>query len=84
MQPGVSVSAGIQDVAPTLLYLLEERIPVELEGRVLLETIDGGLLERRPPEYEEGAAVQVGASEQYATDDSAVVEERLRGLGYIE
>jgi predicted AlkP superfamily phosphohydrolase/phosphomutase len=84
VQPGVSLSAGIQDVAPTLLYLLEEPIPVELEGRVLLETIDGGLLERRPPEYEEGAAVQVGESEQYAAGDSAVVEERLRGLGYIE
>jgi predicted AlkP superfamily phosphohydrolase/phosphomutase len=81
---GTKLSAGVQDVAPTLLYLLGEPIPVELEGRVLLEAIDGGLLERRPPEYEEGAAVQVGESEQYAADDSAVVEERLRGLGYIE
>jgi hypothetical protein len=26
----------------------------------------------------------VGESEQYAAGDSAVVEERLRGLGYIE
>jgi predicted AlkP superfamily phosphohydrolase/phosphomutase len=84
VERGVKLSADIQDVAPTLLYLLGEPVPTELEGRVLLEAIDGGLLERRPPEYEEGATVQVGESEQYAAADSAVVEERLRGLGYIE
>jgi predicted AlkP superfamily phosphohydrolase/phosphomutase len=84
LQPGVKLSAGIQDIAPTLLYLLGEPVPTELEGRVLLEAIDGGLAEQRPPEYEEGEAVRMGKSEEYAADDSAVVEERLRGLGYIE
>jgi predicted AlkP superfamily phosphohydrolase/phosphomutase len=84
VRPGVGLSAGIQDIAPTLLYLLGEPIPVELEGRILLEAIDGDLLEQRPPEYEEGAVVQVGQSEEYAAGDADVVEERLRGLGYIE
>jgi predicted AlkP superfamily phosphohydrolase/phosphomutase len=84
VRPGVTLSAGIQDVAPTLLYLLGEPIPLELEGRILLEALDGELLDRRPPEYEEGVVVQVGESEQYATGDADVVEERLRGLGYIE
>lgn len=84
MQSGVKLSAGIQDVAPTLLYLLDEPVPTELEGRILLEAIDADLLERRPPEYEDAAALRVGESEEYAAGDSAVVEERLRGLGYIE
>jgi len=84
VERGVKVSAGIQDIAPTLLYLLEEPVPTELEGRILLEAIDPGLLDRRPPEYEEGAAFRFGEAEEYAADDTAVVEERLRGLGYIE
>ena len=84
VQPGVKLSAGIQDIAPTLLYLLEEPVPTELEGRILLEAIDGGLLERRPPGYEDAEEVGVGEAEEYAAGDSALVEERLRGLGYIE
>ena len=84
VQPGVRLSAGIQDVAPTLLYLLEEPVPTELEGRVLLEAIEPGLLERRPPEYEEAADIRPGEAEEYAADERAVVEERLRGLGYLE
>jgi len=81
---GVKLSAAIQDVAPTLLYLLEEPVPTELEGRILLEAIDPDLLERRPPEYEEAADIRPGETEEYAEGETAVVEERLRGLGYIE
>jgi predicted AlkP superfamily phosphohydrolase/phosphomutase len=84
VQPGVKLSAAIQDVAPTLLYLLGEPVPTELEGRVLVEAIDPGLLERRPPEYEEAAEIRPGETEEYAAGESAAVEERLRGLGYIE
>jgi hypothetical protein len=84
MRPGAKLSAGIQDIAPTLLYLLEEPVPTELEGRILMEAIDADLLERRPPEYEDVATLRLGETEEYAAGDSAVVEERLRGLGYIE
>jgi predicted AlkP superfamily phosphohydrolase/phosphomutase len=84
MRPGAKLSAGIQDIAPTLLYLLAEPVPTELEGRILMEAIDADLLERRPPEYEDVATLRLGETEEYAAGDSAVVEERLRGLGYIE
>ena len=81
---GVTLSAAIQDVAPTLLYLLEQPVPTELEGRVLLEAIDPDLLERRQPEYEDGADIRPAEAEDYGEGETAVVEERLRGLGYIE
>lgn len=84
VQSGVTLTAGIQDVAPTLLYLLGEPVPTELEGRILFEAIDPGLLERRPPDYEEAAELRPAETEQYAAGESSVVEERLRGLGYIE
>ena len=76
---------GIADVAPTVLYLLGEPIPADLEGRLVAEAIDPALLDRRPPEYDDSAPLELDQSEQgYAPEEAAEVERRLRGLGYIE
>jgi predicted AlkP superfamily phosphohydrolase/phosphomutase len=83
---GPRTFAGIEDVAPTVLYLLGERIPVELEGRLLAEALDPALLDARPPEYDDESApfaVEHDA-EGYAPEEAEEVERRLRGLGYIE
>ena len=45
MEGGEIVSARIEDVAPTVLYLLGEPIPVELEGRLLVEAIEPDVLD---------------------------------------
>jgi predicted AlkP superfamily phosphohydrolase/phosphomutase len=79
---GRVVAADLQDVAPTLLYLLGEPVPTALEGRVIEEAIDHSLLDARPPEYREAADVRVGATA--GREAGASLEERLRGLGYIE
>jgi len=80
---GPRLSASIEDVAPTALYLLGEKIPADLEGRLLAEAIDPAVLDRRPVEYDDETRVAVGPETPYAADDSAV-EERLRSLGYLE
>jgi predicted AlkP superfamily phosphohydrolase/phosphomutase len=77
-------SANIQDVAPTLMYLLGEPVPESMEGRVLEEMIAPDVLDARPVEYAEGAAVTVGAAQDYSADELPEVEDRLRSLGYIE
>lgn len=81
---GGRVSASILDVAPTVLYLLGEPIPDDLEGRVLTEMIDGAILDAHPPEYVEAVEVDVGAPRRYDEEGVAEVEERLRSLGYLE
>jgi predicted AlkP superfamily phosphohydrolase/phosphomutase len=81
---GVELSAQIVDVAPTLLYLLGRPVPSDLEGRVLVEAIEPSLLEARPLEYEEPALHEAGPTERYGSSEAAEVEERLRGLGYLE
>ena len=77
------IDAHIEDVAPTLLYLLGQPVPGDLEGRLLSEAIDPGLLERRPPRYtdEPSAALEPGDRRASGGDE---VEDRLRGLGYLE
>lgn len=82
---GVTLSAAIEDVAPTALYLLGESIPADLEGRVLFEAVDPALLDRRPPEYDDTAGqVVLARSESYSASEAREVEDRLRGLGYLE
>ena len=46
---GTRSFASIEDVAPTILYLLGEPIPADLEGRLLAEALDPQLLDSRPP-----------------------------------
>ena len=48
--------ASIEDIAPTILYLLGEPIPGDLEGRLLAEAVDPQLLDARPPAFDRFAA----------------------------
>ncbi len=80
--PGRKLLASIEDVAPTMLYLLGEPVPTALEGRVLEEAIDGSLLDARPPEYRD--ATDVPAPTAGGVPPAGDLEERLRGLGYLE
>ena len=82
---GERSAIGIEDVAPTVLYLLGEKIPAELEGRLVAEAIDPDLLDRRPPDYDDTAPFAFDQSEEgYAPEEAEEVARRLRGLGYIE
>jgi predicted AlkP superfamily phosphohydrolase/phosphomutase len=76
--------ASIEDIAPTIQYLLGEPIPESMEGQLIDAAIDPALLERRPPEYvADDVAVDRGIR-AFADDEAGQVQDRLRGLGYIE
>lgn len=81
---GGTLTADLVDVAPTILYLLGRPIPADLDGRLLSEIIRPELLSERPPDYSEDDDVAMPAAQQYTPEDEAVVEERLRSLGYLE
>ncbi len=80
---GRSIAVDIADVAPTVLYLLGQPIPSDLDGRLVAEALDPALLDSRAPEYSD-SDVEVAAMEDYSPEDTKAVEERLRGLGYLE
>jgi predicted AlkP superfamily phosphohydrolase/phosphomutase len=79
----------IEDIAPTVLHLMELPVPVDLDGRVLTE-IQGPELWARPIRF--GPALGFWPSEKaegfqdevMSEQDEAEIRERLQALGYIE
>ena len=76
--------ASIEDIAPTIQYLLGEAIPENMEGQLIDAAIDPALLESRPPVYVAGDVELSSGVRAFADDETGDVQDRLRGLGYIE
>jgi predicted AlkP superfamily phosphohydrolase/phosphomutase len=86
VRPGVRLSgASIVDLAPTALYLLGEAIPDDMDGRVLSEAIDPDWFAQHPPLYlTRKGRVRDLDGPAYGDEESKQVEDRLRGLGYLD
>ena len=78
--------ANIMDIAPTVLYLLGEPIPEDVDGGILFDVLDPDYVASHPSRTScaatDGSALSPTAG--YSQEDEAIIEERLRGLGYIE
>jgi predicted AlkP superfamily phosphohydrolase/phosphomutase len=78
--------ARLMDMAPTLLHLMGQRIPESMDGRVLVDAFDTAFVQQHPVQYEKSSADSLGESESssYTADEAALVQERLKALGYID
>ena len=74
----------IMDIAPTILYLLDVRIPRNMDGGIIWEAFEEDYIKENKPRYtekHEESRPKGGAS--YSEDEESTIAERLRGLGYI-
>ncbi len=74
--------AGIIDIAPTVLYLLDEPIPSYMDGRLLKKLIDKERIKAKPAEYieeEQGSDSQPAIS----SDEVEEMKRKLKDLGYL-
>lgn len=76
----------IIDLAPTLLHLLGLAIPEDMDGRVLWEAFKERFAAAHHIALRKADDDQAGDFSEvtYSQDETIQVEERLRGLGYIE
>ena len=79
--------ANIMDIAPTVLYLLEEPIPLDMDGAALLAPIDPSYVRQHPLDARwdrpsGSTAIQSLADTSEAVD--AFIEEQLRAIGYVQ
>jgi predicted AlkP superfamily phosphohydrolase/phosphomutase len=74
----------IQDLAPSLLYLLDCPVPEYMDGRIIEEIIRPELLQEQQPRYEERP---ITCRDDHPQDWDAAAEEevadRLKKLGYL-
>jgi predicted AlkP superfamily phosphohydrolase/phosphomutase len=75
--------ARIEDVAPTVLHLLDLPVPEDMDGRVLIETLAPDVATGRAVQFGPPATTERTAEGDYSPEEKAEVEEQLRALGYI-
>lgn len=74
--------ASLLDLGPTILHLLDEAIPTDMEGRVLHEVLTGELAAADKVRYCRPDEAEEGDSAEFSPTEAEAVRQRLRGLGY--
>jgi hypothetical protein len=79
VRPGVDLEADLLDLTPTCLWLLDQPVPTNMDGRVLEEcfSVERPITFVQPDEIDED---ERGLSES----DEAAIMQSLKNLGYIE
>lgn len=72
------------DMAPTILDLFGQPVPKDMDGHVLEELFEPGFIGQRPVQFGVSAGLDEERGDRYSDEEAAIVEERLKGLGYIE
>lgn len=88
--PEPLVNLNIEDVAPTVLYLMDLPIPSDMDGRVLTEILLPTILDSQPITRGEPMGFwpdknkAVFNDETISAEDEEQIRERLQALGYFE
>jgi predicted AlkP superfamily phosphohydrolase/phosphomutase len=77
--------ASVLDVAPTILQLLDQPIPFEMDGKVLVQAFHRPWLADHPPRYVDvETAISPEQRGQPLTDATEEAIERLKSIGYLQ
>jgi predicted AlkP superfamily phosphohydrolase/phosphomutase len=86
IKQGTAVAdASIYDITPTVLYLQNRPVPLDTDGKVLTSIFTEERLSVSPVKWYEPESFDTQSAEtQLNREEERQIEERLRGLGYIE
>lgn len=77
-------NARIFDIAPTILYLLEQEIPAEMDGKVLLDLFTEEFCSSHMMRNQDGQSPgEVRDANVLTEQEEAILAEMLRSLGYV-
>lgn len=74
---------SILDVTPTILHLLGEAIPMDIDGKVLTSIFKEGTIPKTAPIKRVHSKNKERKSRKLSKDDEEIINGRLRSLGYI-
>jgi len=75
--------AHIYDVAPTMLYMLGQNVPDDMDGRILFEIVSGEYVDNNPAQFAASGKDERTKEVEFSSDEDADIRERLRSLGYM-
>jgi len=84
---GARPTLSILDLAPTILHLAGVPVPDDMDGRVLEDALAEEFLAAHPVRHQAGDGTvtpPAGDEDGYSEEEARKIEEKLRGLGYIE
>jgi len=77
--------AKIMDLAPTILYLLGESVPQDMDGRVVEEIMEDDFLSSHPIRLGSPGDLEKGIRpSSYSEQEEKYIKDKLQGLGYID
>jgi predicted AlkP superfamily phosphohydrolase/phosphomutase len=76
--------ARIIDLAPTILYLMDEKIPQDMDGRILERTVRDEFLSIRPVQFDSPDSEKGKKAPDYSKHEEEYIRDKLQGLGYID
>ena len=75
--------ACLEDVAPTVLYLMGQPIPADMDGRVLTEVLHEEWIDSVRLTPTETDAGSIREQDEFSAADEEAVRQRLQDLGYL-
>jgi predicted AlkP superfamily phosphohydrolase/phosphomutase len=84
VREGGPVEANLMDLAPTILHLLDLPVPQDMDGQVMKHLLQPESPPARAPIRSGPPATRQRQAYQWNQEELDEVEERLRGLGYID
>lgn len=84
VEPRHDLDASVMDVTPTLLYQADLDVPEDLDGHALTEMFSPHAVADRPLRTTAPlSSVDKDEASPYSPEEEAMIEESLRGLGYL-
>jgi predicted AlkP superfamily phosphohydrolase/phosphomutase len=84
VHPGAELKGSVMDVTPTLLYMAGLEVPEGLDGKVLEACFTAERLAEKPIRTTAPLSSEKEEEESpYSAEEEAMIEESLRGLGYL-
>ncbi|MFW6082579.1 MAG: alkaline phosphatase family protein [Chloroflexota bacterium] len=86
VKPGMEVKdACLYDLAPTILHLMGEPIPSDMDGQVLTEALTAEYADPSQVRYVDldKTTKERSVTQELSAEDESTLTERLRNLGYV-
>jgi predicted AlkP superfamily phosphohydrolase/phosphomutase len=75
--------AELIDVTPTILHLMGQPIPGDMDGKVLTDALEPSFLQGNPPRFTSAGDAEDTPDVEYSDEEAERIREQLEGLGYL-